>query len=953
MWRGRVLPEKVRVPKLRGLARERLNRILDEVWDHRLTVVMAPAGAGKTTALSQVARRFPQRAVWYRVDSADSTEQALLAHLDAALAAVVPDCEGDWATIDDLVKDLDSSARDSVLIVIDDLHQIAGSPAEDALGRLVGYAPSHVSVAVATRHAPTFSCSRLRVDGQLLEVGYDDLRFRSWEVEHLFRDFYEQPMPPQQLAELERRTEGWAAGLQLFHLATGGKTTQERQRTLAELATRSRHTREYLADNVLAVLPAELNEFLRETCVLGRLTADLCDGLRGANDSAEMLAELERRQVFTHALDEVGTYRYHEVLRSHLETSLLEVADADEVQRRYCRAADLLEGAGEAADAVIARARGEDWNGVARLLGNEGESLADPSMDWVDHLPRSVVDEDPWFQMAAARRHVRAGCFGAAADAYRQAERSFGTKAHAETCRRERAAVMTWLTAAPITAPDWTGLLRTAAHHEPLAVAERAHGLDEPIYRLVEGSALMLAGYVVKARRVLMELATDPQASPMLATAGRLCELCAEVLADPASAHAALDGVRDVADAADVHASTALERFARALLALAGEPRAVDDAAEIRRTWEREGETWAVALTSLLEGIGRLAQDDDAVDIFADSARLFRALSARSFEAWARAYQALALARRCAPDAADTARAAESFARSAGVPGARAVALAAVAATDAAEGPAATMARKLSEQTGLHVELAPPSPASSPCRVSSFGGFQLDVDGQPIDLSPARPRTRATLRFLVLHAPRPVHREQIVAALWPDVDVDTATRNLQVAVSGVRKLLDPSGNGDRAGIERDGESYHLRFPAGSMIDRQAFDELLARARTARAAGGDRTAISCFEEALDLYDGELFPEDGPAEWVVEARERYRTQAAAAAEALAELHLAVGDQRASAAASAAGLQLDRYDDGMWRLLIEAHEQLGDHASATRARDGYRSVLTELGLDPALAG
>ena len=71
---------------------------------------------------------------------------------------------------------------------------------------------------------PGINLSRLRVADELLEVGTDDLRFRAWEVEQLFRDVYHDPVPPADLAVLARRTEGWAAGLQLFHLATRGRS---------------------------------------------------------------------------------------------------------------------------------------------------------------------------------------------------------------------------------------------------------------------------------------------------------------------------------------------------------------------------------------------------------------------------------------------------------------------------------------------------------------------------------------------------------------------------------------------------------------------------------------------------------------------------------------------------------------------------------------------------------
>src|SRR5205807_8652682 len=109
-------------------------------------------------------------------------------------------------------------------------HCLAGTPAEAVLGRLVEHAPEGLFVLVGSRAQPAWNLPRARAAGDLLEFSGDDLRFRSWEVERLFRDHYRQPLPPVELASLARRTEGWAAALQMFHLATRDKMPEERRR---------------------------------------------------------------------------------------------------------------------------------------------------------------------------------------------------------------------------------------------------------------------------------------------------------------------------------------------------------------------------------------------------------------------------------------------------------------------------------------------------------------------------------------------------------------------------------------------------------------------------------------------------------------------------------------------------------------------------------------------------
>jgi ATP/maltotriose-dependent transcriptional regulator MalT len=109
------------------------------------------------------------------------------------------------------------------VLALDDLDVVAGTPGEAALGTVVDLAPPWLAVAATCRQPPAWKLPRLRVSGALYEVGPDDLRFRSWEVERLFADVYGEPLPPGDLARLAHGLEGWAAGLQLFHLATRGK----------------------------------------------------------------------------------------------------------------------------------------------------------------------------------------------------------------------------------------------------------------------------------------------------------------------------------------------------------------------------------------------------------------------------------------------------------------------------------------------------------------------------------------------------------------------------------------------------------------------------------------------------------------------------------------------------------------------------------------------------------
>ncbi|MBA2282758.1 MAG: winged helix-turn-helix domain-containing protein, partial [Acidimicrobiia bacterium] len=243
---------------------------------------------------------------------------------------------------------------------------------------------------------------------------------------------------------------------------------------------------------------------------------------------------------------------------------------------------------------------------------------------------------------------------------------------------------------------------------------------------------------------------------------------------------------------------------------------------------------------------------------------------------------------------------------------------------------------------------APPLPLLAPEAASAagtstvrcFGRFALEVGGQPIDLSGLTPRLRSLAWFLAVNADEIVHAERVVDALWPEADLTAGRRNLQVAVSALRQVVEPGARrGGWVVIAREGEGYRLSLGGGSS-DLRAFELAAARARRERSAAGA-------EIALALYGGDLIPEAGPVTWLVERRDACRRAAADVALLLAECRLAEGDPAAAVAACEADLAIDRYLDGLWRTLVDAAEAKGDRAVAARAQRDYAAVLADLGL------
>jgi DNA-binding SARP family transcriptional activator len=951
-----VVAAKVRIPPLDSYGLVRLDALMGRLWSRRLGLIVAPAGSGKTTLMARFATTSGVPTAWYRSESWDVSEDHLLRNLEKAFAGMLGDSANSWLTVEDAATALERKRSDRLLLVIDDAHAIAGTSAERALERFIDYAPPGLLTLVASRTPPNLNLSRLRVSGALAEITGEDLRFRSWEVENLFREFYREPLPPVELADLARRTEGWAAGLQLFHLATSGKSPAERQRILRALGGGSKPVREYLARNVLDELPASFRRFLIDSCVLGRLSGRICDRFLNRTDSGRLLQELERRQIFTTALGDGGDYRYHEVLRSHLEHVLVGEMGEAALRVRYHDAGAVLEEHGAMPEAVHAYCRAEDWASVDRILGGNGAQLAQGTGVWIDALPPAILEHDPWLLLASARRHRAEGSWQTAVETYQRAERGFGSSEAVAICLRERQSLASWLTAAPARSVDGLGQIRLAVSRDPLAIRAQQAGQTGAQEMLVGGVASLLAGEVLEARRLLTLAGESPDASDVLAAGAHLAASVAAILAGDRAAIGALELAVENADSLG---QGFLARLGRAFLALDPVSARAADAAAVQGASHRLGDRWGAAAAALVRGWNAvLTGDPDAVaeGLLNAVADEFHSIGAAVLEAWARALVAVALSQKHDAGAHAAALRAEVIANTAGVEGARLfVYLALVDADSGHREQYVRLAEAVQARTGLSADVVrgrvdPPGAKEPPITIRCFGEFRVTVNGRPLAMKAMKPRTRALLRRLSADAGSPVHREVLEEALWPEADGESSARNLHVAISSLRQALEPGvARGASSLLVREGDSYRLFLPPGSEVDLHLFERELETCRNALAAGDLDVAIQAFRHAAEVGLAQLLPEDGSAPWIVHRRQRARTALLEASQRLARVLVTRAKPSAAIEVCVAGLIADRYDDALWRLLIEAREEAGDRVAARRDAADYRAMLSELGIGP----
>jgi LuxR family transcriptional regulator, maltose regulon positive regulatory protein len=293
--------------------------------------VVAPAGYGKTTLLSQWAERNGQAFAWVSVDEKDNDPKVLLTYVAEALDAVQPVGERVFDALASPASSVPgsvvprlgrafSSMTAPVALVLDDVHLLRDRECQAALSVLADHVPGGSRMVLAGRSEPPLRVARLRAEGRILEIGAGDLSFTREEASSLLRAA-EVQLGGEDLAELYRRTEGWPTGLYLaaLYLREGGSLPG----AAVAFGGDDRFVAEYMESEFLARITRAQREFLTRTAVLERMCAPLCEAVLDQPGTGAALAALARSNLLLVPLDRRGQwYRYHHLFRDMLLAEL-------------------------------------------------------------------------------------------------------------------------------------------------------------------------------------------------------------------------------------------------------------------------------------------------------------------------------------------------------------------------------------------------------------------------------------------------------------------------------------------------------------------------------------------------------------------------------------------------------------------------------------------------------
>ncbi len=406
-----------------------------------LTLIAAPAGYGKTTLAAEWAGQLECPVAWLSLDEADDAPLRFCTYFLAALqqaepaigVELLPALHGgqlppqavlEAVLLNDLAATRPAGLR-PLVCVLDDFHTIQDPAILAFLQGLLAHPSTGLHLAVVTREDPALPLARLRARDRLTEVRAADLRFNPAEIAAFLCDGMGLALSAADLARLGERTEGWITGLQLAGLSMQGRG--DPSAFVADLSGSHRFILSYLAEEVLARQPAEVQEFLLHTSILAQLSGDLCDALTGRADSALLLERLLGANLFLVPLDDAGRwYRYHHLFAELLQEQLRRSGPQRAVEL-HRRASRWHEAQNMPVEAIRHALAAGEHDRVVQLLERHNWGLLNAGYartleGWLEALPDGLAGRSPRISLDFAWMHLLRGNFGQVGPRLAQAE---------------------------------------------------------------------------------------------------------------------------------------------------------------------------------------------------------------------------------------------------------------------------------------------------------------------------------------------------------------------------------------------------------------------------------------------------------------------------------------------------------------------------------------------------
>ncbi len=419
----RLIKTKLYRPAVGGetIRRQRLLDLLDAGSNLPLTLVTAPAGSGKTTLLCDWLSTCPCPSAWLALDDGDGDLGVFLSYFVAAIQTVFPNaCPTVRAMLrapelppqhvlaTALINEIDTLHDEPALqaglrfvLVLDDYHLLHSRPVDDLLATLLRHPSPALRLVLTSRSDPALPLPAMRARRQILEIRYQQLRFSQEETAEFLQQALAVPLPGETTAALVERTEGWITGLHLAGIYL--KHAPDPTDRLRALQAGDRYVMDYLVDEVLALLPARIQEFLLKTAILDRLCGPLVEAVAGVDDEVcngrAYLEWLEQANLFVFVLDDQW-YRYHHILQQLMQNRLRQQASAAEIADLHSRASAWFARNGLVEEAISHALAAGDGRAAAQIIeAHRHQAMNQEHWQqlerWLGLMPRPLIEESP------------------------------------------------------------------------------------------------------------------------------------------------------------------------------------------------------------------------------------------------------------------------------------------------------------------------------------------------------------------------------------------------------------------------------------------------------------------------------------------------------------------------------------------------------------------------------
>lgn len=392
--------------------RSELLRLLDEGMDAKLTLLFAPSGYGKTTALSKWAKQSGKLVAWV---SLGKQEDDWIAFWSTVVASIQNRVDGFGLTVWPLLAEGPSASSasmepamtallnelnrlpDELAVMFDDYHLATLPAIQHSMSYLIEYLPDHIHFYIASRNDLPLPTARWLAKGEMRRITIEQLRFQPKEAIDFFRVTTSLKLSAEQLRALYDQTEGWVGGLRLAAISL--KRSSDVAESIRQFSGHQQHISDYLLEEVVGKLPEAIREFLLQTSVLSQMNYAVCEAVTGQAGGQRHLEQLEQLQLFIIPLDDHRNwYRYHHLLSDFLQSMLARTDPKLWIQANV-RAAKWHEDHGLIVEAAEHYLAGRQYEDVVRLIEAHLQELLGGkntvTAGWVMQVPEQYAASRP------------------------------------------------------------------------------------------------------------------------------------------------------------------------------------------------------------------------------------------------------------------------------------------------------------------------------------------------------------------------------------------------------------------------------------------------------------------------------------------------------------------------------------------------------------------------------